>query len=162
MTTHRELAEAVNAALEEAFARCDESLSVVKEEECLGALNVYARLRGAFLAYTYTNVLAPLWAQHPDLVPAGMRDRFVEPEPTLSPESRAAITAFLVSAEPALRLAREYAATIPDPPFGGFPEVAATVAAIEDFLANPRFRDERREHEPVDDDMDGDESSDEE
>ncbi len=102
MTTPRELAEELNAALEAASARCNESLSIVKQHESLGELNVYARLVGMFLGHSYTNILAPLWEQYPELEPVQMKGEYVERQPMLSPESREAISAFLVAAKPAL------------------------------------------------------------
>ncbi len=142
MTTPRELAQELNAALEAASTRCNESLSIVKQHESLGELNVYARLVGLFLGHSYTNILAPLWEQYPELEPEQMKGEYAERQPVLSPESREAISAFLVAAMPALQLAQQYAAATPNLPFGGFPEVAKSVEEIQHFLANPRFRDE--------------------
>ena len=142
MTTPRELAEELNAAMEAASARCNESLSVLKRHESLGELNIYARLVGLFLGHSYTNILAPLWEQYPELEPEQMKGEYAERQPALSPESRDAIAAFLVAVKPALHLAQLYAAATPNLPFGGFPEVAKSVAEIEHFLANPRFRDD--------------------
>ena len=95
MTTPRELAEQLNAALNDASARCDESLSVVRRHDGLGELNVYSRMVGEFLGHSYTNILAPLWAAHPDLAPKEMNEPYVERQATLSPESREAIVDFL-------------------------------------------------------------------
>jgi hypothetical protein len=141
MTTPRELAEELVAALNTASVRCTESLSIMKQHESLGELNVYARLVGLFLGHSYTNILAPLWQQFPELEPEQMKTEYVERQPVLSPESREAISAFLLAAGPALQLAKQYAAVTPELPFGGFPEVAKSVEEIESFLASPRFRD---------------------
>jgi hypothetical protein len=73
-----------------------------------------------------------------------MKERYVEPEPILSPGSQRAIRAFLAEAHAALRLIQDIV-----PPddrgmfsFGGLQEVESTVMAIERFLASPRHRDE--------------------
>ena len=142
MSTPRKLAKALTSKLEEASALCNESLSVAKRHESLGELNVYARLVGLFLGYSYTNILVPLWEQFPELEPEQMKGQYIEREPTLCPESREAISAFLVAVKPALELAQQYAAASRSLPFGGYPEVAKTVEEIERFLANPRFSDE--------------------
>ena len=141
MTTSRELAEALSAKLEEASALCNESLRVAKQYESLGELNVYARLVGLFLGHSYTNLLAPLWEQFPDLEPKQMKGEYQEREPMLTPESRAAISAFLAAVKPALQLAEQYAVESKHLPFGGVPEVSKSVEEIERFLAQPRFRD---------------------
>lgn len=138
----RELAEGLSAKLEEASTLCNQSLSVVKQHESLGELNVYARLVGLFLGHSYTNIMAPLWEEFPELEPVQMKGEHVERQPTLSPESRAAISSFLAVVKPALQLAQQYAAASPNLPFGGVPEVIKSVEEIERFLASPRFREE--------------------
>jgi hypothetical protein len=139
-----ESAKALAAQLEEASARCSESLRIVRANENLGVLQVYSRLVGLFLGHSYTNILAPLWAEHPELEPESFKQPYAEPLPSLTSESQAAIETFLRSA--ALALARAeglfgqeaHSATLP---FGGLAEVQQSVAEIQEFLANPRFRD---------------------
>ena len=145
MNTPHELAKALTSKQEEASALCSESLRVAKQHESLGELNVYARLVGLFLGHSYTNILVPLWEQFPELEPEQMKDEYIERQPMLSPESREAISAFLVAVKPALELAQQYATASSSLPFGGYPEVAKSVEEIERFLANPRFRDEAQE-----------------
>ena len=142
MNTPHELAHALTSKLEEASALCNKSLIIAKQHESLGELNVYARLVGLFLGHSYTHILVPLWEQFPELEPEAMKGQYIERQPTLSPESREAISAFLVAVKPALELAQQYAEVSSSLPFGGYSEVAKSVAEIERFLANPRFRDE--------------------
>ncbi len=113
--------------------------------EGLGQVQVYGRLAGNFLGHSYTNVLAPIWKALPSIEPPEMKEPYVEPEPTLSAESRAALSAFVTEARAALStvkklLPTEEAAQFLE--FGGLPEVEQAVADIEEFLAKPRFRDE--------------------
>ena len=146
-------AKTLAAQLEEASALCDQSLRVVKANEGLGVLQVYARLVGLFLGHSYTNILAPLWGEHPELEPAQMKEPYVEPVPTLSPESQASIAAFLSSVKPVLsQLESLLAATDAGSslPYGGVAEVVHSVADIERFFNNPRFHDASPQatHEP--------------
>ena len=135
-------AEALAAKLEEASALCSKSLRVVKLHENIGTLQVYARLAGLFLGNSYTNILAPLWHEHPELEPESMKQSYQEPIPSLSPESQAAISAFLSAAAVALGEAESTLALVSKQlPFGGVAEVSKTASAIAEFLQNPRFRD---------------------
>lgn len=138
----RKLAEALSQKLEEASALCNESLAVVRQHEGLGELNVYARLVGLFLGQSYTNILAPLWERFPEIEPDQMKGEYAERLPTLSPESRKAISSFLSAVKPALELAQHYAAASERLPFGGVTEVVESVEEIERFLVSPRFRDD--------------------
>ena len=147
-----EEARSLCAQLDEASALCEKSLQVVKSHEGLGMLNVYARLVGMFLGHSYTNVLAGVWKQFPELEPAAMKQPFQEPVPIMSRESQDAIDAFLRVADPALETARALLAQgqLDSLPFGGLPEVSNSVAEIREFREHPRFVDpeQREEHEP--------------
>jgi hypothetical protein len=145
MSISREAAKEIVAMLEEASALCNESLRVVKCNEGLGQVQVYGRLAGLFLGNSYTNLLAPLWKQFPELESPQMKEPYVEPVATLTPESQAAIAAFAISAKRALSKATEVMALTSANehlPFGGIGEVESAATAIEEFLAKPRFRDE--------------------
>ena len=145
MDITREAAQEVVTLLEEASALCSESLRVVKSHEGLGQVEVYGRLVGQFLGNSYTNLLAPLWKQFPELEPPQMKKPYEEPVATLTPESQAAIAAFALSAKRALSKAAEVMevnAANAHLPFGGIAEVESAAAAIEEFLEKPRFRDE--------------------
>lgn len=104
-------------------------------------VQVYGRLVGQFLGHSYTNLLAVLWAQYPELEPEEMRQEYEEPIASLTPESQQAIRAFLEAAKPALALAQQFAAAAKPLPYGGLPEIEGSVTEIEGFLLTPRFRD---------------------
>jgi len=145
MPIDRTSAERICNLIQEASASCHDSLRVLKEHETLGAIQVYGRLVGRFLGHSYTNLLAPIWAAYPDMEPQEMKQPFVPPEATLTPESRAAIEAFLSTATAAMRETAGILAMQQPPailPYGGFEEVESTVSEVGDFLAKPRFRDE--------------------
>lgn len=144
MPIDRTSAEEIVAALNKASALCDESLRIVKANEGLGHLNVYARLVGDFLGHSYTNILAPIWKALPDIEPPEMKEPYIEPDSSLSAKSQAALRAFVTEARASLEIVKrllpaEEAAKLLD--FGGLPEVEQSVTAIEEFLAKPRFRE---------------------
>jgi uncharacterized membrane protein YidH (DUF202 family) len=74
-----------------------------------------------------------------------MKAPYVEAEPTLSPESQAALRAFVAEARTALAVIND---SVPieqgEKPFplGGLAEVEDAVSEIEAFLAAPRHRKE--------------------
>lgn len=137
-------ARSLVAQIDAASAKCSESLSVVRANEGLGELEVYAKLVGLFLGHSYTNILAPIWDRFPELEPESFKEPYQERKPSLTPQSQRAISEFLSLAVPALSEAQRLLAgpqaeeTLP---FGGLPEVERSVAEIEEFLRNPRFRD---------------------
>lgn len=129
----------------EASELCNESLRIIKGNDSLGQVNVFGRLAGEFMGHSYTNFLAPIWHTFPDLEPPEMRTAYVKSDHVLSPESQEALRAFIAKARAAVRLAQE--CLPPDEraklfAFDGLPEVERAVAAIEEFLALPRHRDE--------------------
>jgi hypothetical protein len=139
-----ESARSLVAQIEAASAKCSESLSVVRANEGLGELEVYAKLVGLFLGHSYTNILAPIWERFPELEPDSFKEPIQERTPSLTPQSRTAIAEFLSLAVPALSEARRLLAEPQGEdalPFGGLPEVEHSVAEIDEFLRNPRFRD---------------------
>ena len=54
------------------------------------------------MGHAYTNVLAPIWKTHPALEPSDMKEPYVEPIPSLTEESKAALMQFVVEAPKAL------------------------------------------------------------
>jgi hypothetical protein len=145
MSIDQKSAEAIVAAINKASSLCNESLRIVKANESMGHVQVYGRLVGNFMGHSYTNILAPIWKALPAIEPPEMKEPYVEPEPMLSVESKAALSAFVMEARTALNtvknlLPTEEATQILE--FGGLPEVEQAVADIEEFLAKPRFRDE--------------------
>jgi|SRR6266404_4304007 len=137
-------AKEITKRIQEASALCESSLRTVMTQEGLGHVQVYGRLVGDFLGHSYTNLLAPIWKAFPELEPAEMRTPYVEPMPTLTAESRQALSQFVREARSALDFVR---AAVPSADakqffnFGGLEEVEKAVSAIEEFLADPRFRD---------------------
>jgi hypothetical protein len=136
----KEIAERIGKA----STLCNTSLRTVMTHEGLGHVQVYGRLVGNFMGYSYTNLLAPIWKAFPQLEPPEMRAPHVEQPPTLTPESRQALTDFLREARAALDFART--AIAPGDAekffgFGGLSEVDEAVSAIETYLAHPRVRD---------------------
>ena len=147
MTISRKAAIELIAKLDEASMLCTDSLKVVRTHEALGTVQVYGRLAGFFLSDSYTNILAYLWKEYPDLEPASMRVPYEEPIASLTTESQAAISAFAVCANEAISKAYEIMGVGERTsamvlPFGGIPEVEKSIAAVEDFLVNPRYKDE--------------------
>jgi hypothetical protein len=144
MTIDQPSAEEIVAALNKASALCNESLRVIKAHESLGHVSIYGRLVGEFLGHSYTNILAPIWKAYPAIMPPEMNEPYVEPDPALTAESRAALIAFVNEARSALTTVKRLLPTeesVQFLQFGGVPEVEQAVAAIEDFLANPRYRE---------------------
>lgn len=137
-------AKEIAQRMQKASASCNASLRTVMTHEGLGHVQVYGRLVGNFMGHSYTNVLAPIWKAFPELQPPEMRTPYVEQTPTLTPESRRALTEFVRDARAAL----DYAKSAVSPSeaevffgFGGLAEVETAVSAIEDYLARPRVRD---------------------
>jgi hypothetical protein len=128
----------------EASKQCNESLRVVMSHQTLGEVKVYGKLVGDFMGHCFTNILQPLWHVRPDLTPPEMHEPYVDAKPELTPESRAALEAFLVAARSSIEFARQH---IPEDEqksffaYGGMAEVVEAMEAIEEFLVNPRFRD---------------------
>ena len=146
MPIERATAEEINALLGQASTLCGESLRTVKSHEALGIVKVYGRLVGLFMGHSYTNLLAPIWAEHPDLEPPAMKEAYREPEPALSPESQAALRSFLDQATGAMSRVRELLASEgidgSSLPYGGLAEVEESVDEIHAFLKAPRFSDD--------------------
>ena len=116
--------------------------------EGLGQVQVYGRLVGNFMGNSFTNVLAPIWKKYPELEPENMKEPYVEPAPTLTPESQNTLRAFLVEARAAIDFVKSNVGPEESRQlfaFGGFAEVEDTIAAIEVFLEKPRFRDSEPE-----------------
>ena len=144
MPIDKSSAEEIASLFSKVSATCDESLRVVKTEECLGHVQVYGRLVGQFLGHSYTNVLAPIWSSFPELEPPSMKEPYVEPEARLTPESELALRTFVTEAQSALErtkalLSAEEAAKVFA--FGGLEEVEQAVSDIAAFLEKPRLRD---------------------
>ena len=147
MPIDRTAAAEISALLEQATALCDESLRTIKSHEALGIVQVYGRLVGRFMGHSYTNLLGPLWAEHPDFEPAAMKEEWREPEPTLSAQSQASLQAFVNQATNAMVRVRQLLASQgiegTSLPYGGLAEVDASVKAIHAFLDKPRFSDDQ-------------------
>lgn len=69
-------ARSLVAQIDAASAKCSESLSVVRANEGLGELEVYAKLVGLFLGHSYTNILAPIWDRFPELEPESFKEPY--------------------------------------------------------------------------------------
>ena len=141
----RKSAEKIVALFDKASTLCNDSLEVVKRNENLGHVQVFGKLAGQFLRNSYTNILAPIWKAFPGLEPAEMKEPYIEPQLILTPESQAALSAFVVAAREAIECTKRL--TTPSESenmfsFGGLPEVDHAVTEIDDFLKHPRFRDE--------------------
>ena len=147
MPIERKAAEEIIKLVEQSGALCNASLKTIKVNESLGHVQVYGRLVSFFLGHSYTNLLAPIWKAFPDLEPEQMKEPYVEPVPSLTPESMAALAAFVAQATEANAKIKSLLgeAGLNTLPYGGFPEVERSVAEIQEFLAHPRFRDENPE-----------------
>jgi hypothetical protein len=117
----------------------DKSLEAIKSNENGEMTQAYIRLGGQFLGHSYTNILAPIWAQFPELEPAEVKQA---PEliGALSEASLAAIDAFLQSATPALAHVEQVLESSALP-YGGLPEIKDSIAQIEAFRNRPRSGD---------------------
>ncbi len=145
MTINRQSAEKIIALFNEASALCDDSLRTIKRNENLGHVQVYGRLAGQFLGDSYMNILAPIWKTFPDLEPPEMKTPYIEPPMVLTPESESALKAFLAVARSAIESTKHLATSGESEilfSYGGLPEVEQAVAAIENFLEKPSYRDE--------------------
>jgi hypothetical protein len=139
-------AEEIASRIARATELCSKSLDVVKRNEGLGQIQVYGRLVGDFMGHSYTNLLAPLWKAFPALEPSEMREPYVEPDATLTPESQEALRAFVMEASAALEFIRTIVPAHEATSFfsyGGMPEVEKAVVEIQEFLAHPRFKDSK-------------------
>ena len=129
----------------EASEQCNRSLQVVMANQSLGQIQVYGKLVGHFMGHSYANVLQPIWAANPELEPPEMRMPCERPgPPELVPEAREAMEAFLALAKSCVEFVEK---NVPEEQqkslfaYGGMPEVAQSIEAIEGFLAKPRFSD---------------------
>src|SRR5258708_11596883 len=102
MPIDAKIAEEISDRVAKASALCEATLGVVKRNESLGHVQVFGRLVGTFMGHSFTNVLAPIWKQFPALEPEEMRTPYVEPEPTLTPESQRALEEFIREANAAM------------------------------------------------------------
>lgn len=123
---------------------CNESLHVLKANETIGTIQVYGRLVGEFMGHGLSNILNPIWQAYPELLPPQLSETYEETKPSLTPESTAAIQAFLEHT--AHTLARIQQLLPPEERqalfrYDGLPEVEEAAANIGDFLVNPRFSD---------------------
>lgn len=138
------LAAEISARITAAAQLCESSLGPVKANEGLGVVQVYGRLVADFMGHAYTNVLAPIWKAHPGLEPAEMKEPYVEPTPSLTAESQAALRKFIAEARKTLEFTK---ASVPESEarrvfaYGGLTELEASLARIEEFLAHPRHRE---------------------
>ncbi len=136
-------AKEISDLLTKSSALCNQSLQQVKTHENLGKIQVYGKLVAYYLGHTYTNILNPLWAAHPELKPPQMNEPY---EMTISPlckESRDAIDAFVLQASEAFKRINqllEDALEENSLPYGGLPEVLESISDIEQFILNPRDR----------------------
>jgi hypothetical protein len=139
------LAQEITKNLADANELCSESLRTVMGNDSLGITQVYGRLVGNFMGYSYTNILAPLWLNFPELEPPEMKEPYIEPVPLLSEQSKTALSNFVYTAKLALIHLRKNVSEQEGKTtfqFGGIDEVEESLQRIEDFLHNPRHRDE--------------------
>lgn len=140
----KETAKQIADRIESASSKCEASLRTVMANESLGHAKVLGRLVGDFMGYSFTNILAPIWKQFPDLEPPEMREPYVEPEPALSEDSQNALRDFLAEAKAAVAMVKsQVSEQVAEDTFafGKLPELESAVSAIEQFLKVPRIRD---------------------
>jgi hypothetical protein len=140
----RKLAAEIASRITAVAQLCESSLGPVKANEGLGIVQVYGSLVADFMGHAYTNVLAPIWKAYPALEPSDMKEPYVEPTPSLTAESQAALRHFIAEARKTLEFTKtsvpetESARLFAD---GGLAELEASLQRIEEFLAHPRHRD---------------------
>ena len=140
MSIDRSDAERLVELVLRAEALCNEALKQVGQNDGPDQVQVIARLFGEFLVQSYTNILAPIWRNFPDLEPPEIREQgYVEHYPALSTQPQESTRSFVAEAHAALKLANDVIAQDGTALFDlvGLSEVQNTLAAIEDFLASP-------------------------
>jgi hypothetical protein len=138
------LAAEIASRITAAAQLCESSLGPVKANEGLGVVQVYGRLVADFMGHAYTNVLAPIWKAYPALEPNDMKEPYVEPTASLTPESQAALRQFIAEARKTLQFTRKAVSETEAArlfAFGGLGELEAALQRIEEFLVHPRHRD---------------------
>jgi len=76
MIKNRELARQVIDALDESSNVINESIRLVKEGCSEEEFVAYRKAAGFVMGYLYTDVLAPIYKQHPDLEPNELKPPF--------------------------------------------------------------------------------------
>lgn len=74
MIHDKELAKQINDLMERCSKEVDESIRLVQQKCTSEEFKAYRRGAGMVMGYIYTDVLAPLWKEHPELEPAGMKE----------------------------------------------------------------------------------------
>ena len=133
----KQTAASISKRLLELSEAAQRSLVVVKANDSIETATAYRALVGRLMGYAYTNVLAQLWREYPDLEPEGM----TAPDTpvgfsSLAPESRAALEGLVVQGRSDFARLRDL------PPSEALPEEAVAelegvLEAIESFIANP-------------------------
>lgn len=76
MIKNRDLARQVIDALDESSSVINESIRLVKERCTEEEFVAYRKAAGFVIGYLYTDVLAPIFKQHPDLEPEELKPPF--------------------------------------------------------------------------------------
>jgi hypothetical protein len=138
-----EEARVICAKLQQAAGLSDDALEVIKSNDSIGMTEAYVRLVAQFLGHSYANILAPIWAQFPELKPPELKQPHKQPTSDLSAASLAAINDFLQAAAAALAHAERVLKSNGSNalPYGGLPELKDSIAEIAAFRNRPRLGD---------------------
>ncbi len=74
MIHDKEIAKQLISVLERCSSELNESVHLVQQKCTAEEFSAYRRGAGMVMGYIYTDVLAPLWKEHPDLEPPEMRE----------------------------------------------------------------------------------------
>lgn len=73
MIHDKELAKEIIALMERCSREVDQSIRLVQEKCAPEEFKAYRRGAGMVMGYIYTDVLAPLWKEHPELEPPELK-----------------------------------------------------------------------------------------
>jgi hypothetical protein len=69
----RDIAEHIQNITEDFFTKLDNSIRLVMERSPDEEFQRYRRAAGKVLGYTYMDIQCPIYEEHPDLTPPGLR-----------------------------------------------------------------------------------------
>lgn len=74
MIHDKEIAKQINDLMERCSSELNESIRLVQQKCTAEEFAAYRQGAGMVMGYIYTDVLAPLWKEHPELEPTGLQE----------------------------------------------------------------------------------------
>lgn len=74
MIKNEDIAKEVIEVLDDCSSRINETIRLVQGKCCDEEFQAYRRAAGFVMGYIYTDVVAPLYKEHPNLEPPELRD----------------------------------------------------------------------------------------